>query len=126
MLLNLSNHPSDKWAQEQLDAAQIQYGGVVDMPFPQINPEATTDEVVALAKEYARKIILHTPSISTVHLMGEMTFVIALVPMLQAAGIEVVCSTTERIVLEEQAGKKTLQFRFCRFRAYARWVKVVL
>ncbi len=51
--------------------------------------------------------------------MGEMTFVVALVPMLQSAGIEVVCSTTERIVLEEKDGKKTLQFRFCRFRVYS-------
>lgn len=120
MLLNLSNHPSDKWAKEQLDAAQIQYGGVVDMPFPQINPEATTDEVMELAKEYARKIILHTPSVSTVHLMGEMTFLVALLQLLQAEGIPVVCSTTERMVLEEKDGKKTLQFQFCRFREYSK------
>ena len=122
MLLNLSNHPSNKWAQEQLDAAQIQYGGVVDMPFPQINPEATTREVEELAKAYARKIILHTPSVSTVHLMGEMTFIVALIQLLQAEGIPVVCSTTERMVLEEKEGKKTLQFVFCQFRKYPKFI----
>lgn len=120
MLLNLSNHPSVNWSKEQLEAAHVQYGGVVDMPFPQIRPEATTDEVMELAKAYSRKVILHTPSVSTVHLMGEMTFVVALISLLQSEGIKVVCSTTERKVLEEKDGKKTMQFVFCRFRAYSR------
>jgi hypothetical protein len=128
MLLNLSNHPSVNWSKEQLEAAHVQYGGVVDMPFPQISPEATTDEVMELAKAYSRKVILYdsnelsgtTPSVSAVHLMGEMTFVVALISLLQSEGIEVICSTTERRVLEEKDGKKTMQFVFCRFRAYGR------
>lgn len=123
MLLNLSNHPSVNWSKEQLEAAQTLYGGVVDMPFPPISPEASTDEVMELAKAYARKVILHTPSVSTVHLMGEMTFVVALISMLQSEGIKVVCSTTERRVLEEKDGKKTMQFVFCRFRSYAKLVE---
>jgi hypothetical protein len=129
MLLNLSNHPSVNWSKEQLNAAQTQYGGVVDMPFPPISPEATTDEVIELAKTYARKVVLHTPlmptassllseTVSAVHLMGEMTFVVALVRLLLEAGIEVVCSTTQRTVLEESDGKKTTQFAFVQFRAY--------
>jgi hypothetical protein len=50
--------------------------------------------------------------------MGEMTFTVALVRMLQKNHIPVVCSTTERVVIEEKDGKKTMQFSFCRFRAY--------
>lgn len=117
MLLNLSNHPSDKWAQAQLEVARAQYGGVVDMAFPPIDPEADTVAVVALAQDYAQRIGA-LADVTAVHLMGEMTFLVALVPLLQRAGYEVVCSTTERHVIEEVQGKKTLQFIFTRFRAY--------
>lgn len=118
MLLNLSNHPSDKWAREQLDSAQSKYGGVVDMPFPAIDPDASTQAVEALARVYFEKIKAANPSVKAVHLMGEMTFLVALVPLLQRAGIKVVCSTTERMVLEEEQGRKTLQFVFRQFREY--------
>jgi len=37
MLKNISNHPSAKWKAEQIDTAGI-YGGVVDLPFPVVNP----------------------------------------------------------------------------------------
>jgi len=37
-LINLSNHPSGNWPAEQIQVAQAQYGRVVDMPFPRINP----------------------------------------------------------------------------------------
>ena len=120
MLLNLSNHPSVKWHKDQLAAAIKAYNSVEDMPFPQIAPSEDTEGVVALAKQYA-ETITHKQSATnniTVHLMGEMTFVVALVGLLQAAGIAVVCSTTERVVLEEKEGKKTLQFQFVRFREY--------
>jgi hypothetical protein len=120
MLLNLSNHPSVKWQKNQYETAIKQYGSVEDMPFPQIPPEENTEGVKELAKQYAATIThkqLTTDNI-TVHLMGEMTFVVALVGLLQKAGIEVVCSTTQRLVLEEKDGKKTMQFVFVRFRGY--------
>jgi predicted secreted protein len=53
-----------------------------------------------------------------VHLMGEMTFTVALVKMLQKSNIRVVCSTTKRIVLEEKEGVKTAKFQFIQFRDY--------
>lgn len=120
MLINLSNHPSTNWQIEQTASAIQQYGSIEDMSFPQIAPEGNTEGVQTLAKEYAATICERQEAKDgiTVHLMGEMTFVVALVGLLQAAGIEVVCSTTERIVLEEINGKKTMQFRFVRFRAY--------
>ena len=117
MLINLSNHPSDKWTAAQLTAAETAYGRVEDLPFPHIAPDADTEGVVKLAKEYAQKIAEY-PQPLTVHLMGEMTFLVALLQILQAQGIKVICSTTERIVLEEKDGKKTLQFQFCQFREY--------
>lgn len=33
MFINLTNHPSDKWSKEQLEAAR-KYGEVVELVFP--------------------------------------------------------------------------------------------
>lgn len=118
MLLNLSNHPSTNWGNEQRQAAQNQFGGVVDMPFPHINPTATTAEVKQLAKEYQSLISHHQSPITAVHLMGELTFVMALVKLLQKHKMPVVASTTNRLVLEEKDGQKTVQFQFVQFRTY--------
>jgi hypothetical protein len=117
MLLNLSNHPSGSWSAAQTDVAKKLYGCVKDEPFPHINPSATSEEVENLAKKYLDKIKTDS-EVKVVHLMGEMTFVVALVKLLQRRKIPVVSSTTERIVLEEKDGKKTMQFQFCQFRNY--------
>ena len=120
MLLNLSNHPSQKWSTEQTALAQQQYGGVVDMPFPNVPPEVDTEGVIALAQKYQQDIldlVLQYPNL-TVHLMGELSFCFALVKMLQMQGISVVCSTTERTLIEEKDGLKTALFRFNHFRQY--------
>lgn len=118
MLLNLSNHPSKNWSSAQLEAAKKQYQSVTDLPFPQISPQENTEDVVLQAKAYLKKITTDYPTTTAVHLAGEMTFTVALIRMLQKNHISVVCSTTERVVIEEKDGKKTMQFSFCRFRAY--------
>ena len=43
--INLSNHPSDKWDEKQMEAAK-QYGEVMDIPFPSIPAQADENEVV--------------------------------------------------------------------------------
>jgi len=116
MLINLSNHPSSKWSQAQQEAATEQYGEVEDLPFPNIDPSWTTQEIKALAQEYLAKVKTKQPQ--AVHLMGEMTFTYALVRLLQAAGISCVASTSERQVIEGDNGQKTVQFTFHQFRAY--------
>ena len=117
MLLNLSNHYSDTWSAEQYAAAKAQFGTIGDLAFPQIDPTATTAEVKKEAKAYARDI-LATKEVTAVHLMGEMTFVVALVHSLRRGKMPVFCSTTKRTVLEEQDGRKTTQFEFVQFREY--------
>lgn len=117
MLLNFSNHFSDTWSEEQMTAAKEQFGEVGDLAFPNIDPQATTAEVKKIARYYAGEIA-HTPEIKAVHLMGEMTFVVAVANGLKRRGMPVFCSTTKRTVLEEQDGKKTTQFEFVQFRAY--------
>jgi hypothetical protein len=106
-----------------MERAITQFGSIEDMAFPNVPPDATTEQVNELAKSFLEKIlqtIKNTPSVTAVHLMGEMTFIVSLTRLLQQANIKVVCSTTERIVLAEIDGKKTMQFQFCQFREYPR------
>ena len=117
MFINLSNHPSDKWSKEQLEAASI-YGDVVDIPFPQVEPEASEEEIMTLADEYADRINeIHTDQ-PFVHVMGEMTFTYAMVRRLQSSNITCLASTTRREVKELEDGKRITTFRFVKFRRY--------
>ena len=117
MFINLTNHPSDKWSAEQRDAAK-EYGEIVDIPFPDISPETGEDAIKDLAEQYVEKILSYTDNNAiAVHVMGEMTFVHALVTRLKENGIRCVASTTERMVKEED-GKKISEFKFVQFREY--------
>ena len=116
MLLNLSNHPSSNWPENQVQAAQQAYGRVEDMPFPQISPEANTPEIEQLADEYFQQIISKNPA--AVHLMGELTFCYRLANKLKQANIPVVASTTNRQVSYDAQGNKVSNFEFVQFRAY--------
>jgi hypothetical protein len=116
MLLNLSNHPSDRWSEKQKNVAIEQYGTIKDLPFPNVPPEATSDEVLQLAEVYEAKIRQANPT--AVHLMGEMTFTFALVQKLKTAGIPCVASTSQRETEELPDGTKKVRFQFVRFRPY--------
>jgi hypothetical protein len=114
MFLNLSNHPSINWSKKQLQQASI-YGELIDMAFPVIDPAWDTKEVHQLANEYAAKIILLKPK--AVHIMGEMTFTVALVSILQKSNLLCLASTTIREVSESNNVKTSL-FEFIQFRPY--------
>lgn len=118
MLINLSNHPSAKWSNEQLTVAE-RYGRIVDLPFPEIKPNGDEKYIDELASEYYNKVrdLAKGDSVS-VHVMGEMTFTFALVNLLKKGGINCIASTTERIVNEFENGQKQATFRFVRFRNY--------
>lgn len=118
MLLNLSNHPSAAWNTAQTAAATALYGGITDMPFPNIPPDWTSAQVLALAQQYVRDIQTNYPNAKAVHLMGEMTFTTTLVGLLQRTGIACVASTSERLVEEKPDGQKVVTFRFVQFRDY--------
>ena len=120
MLINLSNHPSKYWSEQQLALACERWGRVVDMPFPAIDPTSDTVAVQQLATEYCKRcveVLGGTTEASAVHLMGEMVFCYSLVIMLKAAGIPVVASTTERSVRYVGDIKETI-FVFVTFREY--------
>ena len=113
MFLNLSNHPSANWSEKQLAAAG---GNVVDMPFPQVDPDGDEAYIENLANEYLDKI-LKIGNIEAVHVMGEMNLTFSLVTKLKAKGIKCVASTTKRETVEEN-GVKVSKFKFVKFRNY--------
>ncbi len=119
MLLNLSNHPLATWTEEQLQTAKQQYGEVQDLPFPQVSPDATEQDIGQLAQEYLSKIqTIGSPERVTIHLMGELNFTYAMVDLLKAYGYTCVASTTERIVKELTDNQKISEFHFVQFRKY--------
>ena len=122
MLINLSNHPAFQWSEPQIKIACQQFGQVIDLPFPAIDPGADTDAIAILAEQYEVKIKKTLAAENTgtfaVHLMGELTFCFALVSRLQKAGITCLASTTRRETVENNNGSKTSKFEFVRFREY--------
>ncbi|MBL7785187.1 MAG: hypothetical protein JNM36_04730 [Chitinophagales bacterium] len=134
MFINLSNHPSDKWSDEQREAAMALSQSlvmpnapkntkafIVDMAFPNIPPTATTQDVIDLAEKFYNNINKQgIAKQSAVHIMGEMTFCFTLVGLLQQQGFLCVASTSERNTIENLDGSKTIVFNFVQFRPYPR------
>ena len=119
MLINFTNHPSALWDTTQLAAAQQQFGNVVDISFPEVDPAGDEQYIAHLADQYLDKILsLANGVIPTVHLMGEMTFTVALLNRLRTHNILCIASTTQRIVETLPNGDKKVTFQFNKFRHY--------
>lgn len=123
MLLNLSNHPSSSWPENQKQKALEHYAEILDIPFPAIDPGWSEMKIAQLASEYSRLCLGKlnakpcTHSHSAAHIMGELTFCFAVVSLLQKKGVRCVASTTVRIA--NQNGKVRIsEFSFVRFREY--------
>ena len=116
MFINLTNHPSSGWSEEQLKAAQ-QYGEIVDISFPNIEPFFTSEVIHELADAAVKEIKIQDAH-PVVHVMGEMTFTYAIVSRLKALGITCMASTTERLIKMMPDGKKISEFKFVQFREY--------
>ena len=117
--INYTNHPSANWSEAQRQAAQI-YGEIMDMDFPEIEPQWDEEQVASLACQQAEEIIALKPAAGLVQ--GEFTFSYALISLLQQAGIRVLaaCSQrcTESVINEKQETIRRSVFKFVRFRQY--------
>ena len=118
VFINLSNHPAETWSEEQKNAAG-QYGGMEEIPFPNIAPDVDTKAMGEIVEGIFNQIkkIAEGKSV-TVHVMGEMTFTYALVKRLKGMGVRCVASTTNREVVDNGDGTRTTKFRFVKFRDY--------
>ena len=118
IFVNLSNHPYTLWSQEQIDAAS-KYGDIIDVTFPAISPNESSDEISNLVEKYANMMKEQSQYFNiTVHVMGEMTFTYAFVSQLKQIGISCIASTTDRNTFTTLDGKKVSEFKFVQFRKY--------
>lgn len=121
MLINLSNHPSEKWHNNQLSEANRIFGVVIDLPFPHIPPNESPEFIKNLASSYLQKVLDIFSSSkdkkNAVHIMGELTFTYNLINLLKKENIICLASTTDRNAFEN-GNEKISIFDFVRFREY--------
>lgn len=118
MFLNFTNHPSSNWTKKQLQEAQ-KYGEIVDLPFPQVEPEYTKDIVYDLAEKFAKQIIKQKPD--CVLCQGEFCLSFCVIEKLKKYGIKVVAACSKREVEEiviDTETRKNSRFVFVQFREY--------
>lgn len=120
MLVNLSNHPSEKWGEKQLKIVQEEYGSVRDLPFPEIDPYSTSDEIDRIVEKYYQRIAKIDPP--AVMLQGEYIFTYRLICRLKEAGIKVIAGCSERRTIEyindDGMTTRKSEFEFVGFKEY--------
>ena len=118
VFVNISNHPSASWQEEQLRQAKT-LGDVVDYPFPNVEPDWTEEQIAEKAEKIFCDITSqYNDKDISVHVMGEYTLCFALVSRFTRRGIKCYSSTTERIMTENADGTRTYDFKFGHFREY--------
>jgi len=118
MFVNFSNHPAEKWTEEQKNAAE-KYGEIRDVTFPEVDPTWSERSVGKLAEECAAEILECEPDF--VLCQGEFCLAFAVTEILKRKGVRVGAACSRRICeehVEEGVTKKTLTFKFVQFREY--------
>ena len=116
MLINLCNHPSALWAEEQKQACAA-FGETVDMDFPNVDPAWDEDDIARVADEVCSRIS-QLEGVEAVHVAGEHTLTFAIVVRLLKAGYRCLTSTTERNSVNLPDGRIVKTFKFVRLRDY--------
>jgi len=124
MLFNISNHKFENWTDPQKEKALKLFGKVVDISFPNVDPEEDEKYVHKLGDEIINRIFELAPDNFfdiNCFVMGEAGLSYNLVSRLKAIGIPCYYSTTQRKVTEEIVEGKVIkksEFEFVRFRQY--------
>lgn len=117
--LNISNHPSSLWSEKQKKAAE-NFGPIIDISFPDVNPSASEEEINAMAEELFTKAMKFSPS--AVMCQGEFTLSYCLISMFLRHEIKCLAACTERRTVEvpQEDGTiiKTSLYDFVKFREY--------
>jgi len=120
-LLNVSNHSFHNWEESQKEG----WGwNIIDVPFPQIDPTSSIEEVRGKARQLVTLIRGHCNNNDTIFVMlqGEFTFCYLTLLELQKERVPVSLAipTTERKVVEEKlpdgSVKKSSIFKFVQWR----------
>ena len=119
IFVNHTNHASANWSAEQTAAAKS-YGKIVDLPFPEVPPNFTAEEVRQMVLKNLQAILELKPV--AVLCQGEFNYTVAMVEELKKNKIPVMAATSERIVseivAEDGSTKKISTFKFVNFRSY--------
>ena len=120
MLINLTNHPSANWNEEQREEAVRRWDSIEDAPFPAVGPEWDNGKMIQCAQAIVDDVAQKKPD--AVLCQGEMSMTFLLVAMLQKKGIPVYAATSERRAKEELQPdgsiRKSVVFSFAMFREY--------
>lgn len=127
MFFNISNHSSKNWSEKQIQEAikldsfefdgELIKGEIKDIPFPNVSPQASWEEIVKIAKQIidSLELVYDSAGSNTCMVMGEFSLAHCLTELLLQEGVRVVVATTERVATEENGVKSSI-FRFIRFR----------
>ena len=97
IFINFSNHPSDRWSNEQKKAA-LNYGEIIDIPFPSVDSNGDESYIKETGNKMIERIMSYHPK--AVLCQGEFTLA---------------CSNRN---VKEDGNKKIVEFNFVRFRSY--------
>ena len=121
MLINLSNHPSDRWDESQKKAAK-DFGEIIDIPFPEVSPLYDENDILNLANEYVSMIKQIATLGDSVMVQGEFSLTYSLINELKKAGYRTISACSERKSRDYKgADGQTVResvFTFVRFREY--------
>ena len=121
MFLNCSNHKSENWTKEQIEAVMDLGESVIeDYAFPYVPADADTQQVAELAERVCQEVLERKPNV--VMCQGEFTLTHKLVNELMRNGIRVVAACSERVTKEEVLSDGTVRkdsiYKFVCFREY--------
>ena len=112
ILINVSNHPSSSWSDEQ----KFGWDKIIDIPFPEIDPSMEMSDIHNLANKVYGQIeeICKNKSPGDyigVMLQGEYTFCYVLFLKLISL-VDIYVPVSRRNVVENPDGSKTVKFKF--------------
>ena len=114
IFINFSNHPSDRWSNEQKKAA-LNYGEIIDIPFPSVDSNGDESYIKETGNKMIERIMSYHPK--AVLCQGEFTLAYYIISALMRNGIIVLAACSNRNV-KEDGNKKIVEFNFVRFRSY--------
>ncbi len=95
----------------------MEYGEIIDVPFPTVDPQGDEGYIEGLAERYLRRILQLHPYV--VLCQGEFCLAYRIITKLHESGIMVLAACSERVV-KEAGQKKEVMFAFSQFRRYCR------
>jgi len=116
ILINFSNIPISEWSEEQLKVAKKQFGDLANLNIPSLKASMSKEDIQLLAAEYVEKIFVMNPK--AVHILGEGSFFVVIIQLLERFGITCIESTFEKNITLSKKGDNIVEYIFHQFREY--------